>query len=317
MKRDREIRPQWMSGTKRLRRNAIRIVIHVMALIGMTVLYYIGFSLIVDTPTEYNLKRSTAMLGKQYKALSARYDSLEAVLENITDRDRDIFRTLFESEPYDLDGQSATERWVSYERLLGKTNRELGDEFFSRMATLQKKSAAVECTYRKMEERAAALGDGVLYIPAIQPVTNNELRLLTASYGLRIHPFYKTLASHQGVDYTVPEGSRVFATADGVVRDVLRHSTSGTTLIISHGNGYETRYAHLSKTNVARGERVRRGDIVALTGNTGLSLAPHLHYEISHNGMRVDPVHYFFMELSPQQSEKIIRIARSGMQSFD
>ena len=135
---------------------------------------------------------------------------------------------------------------------------------------------------------------------------------------MRIHPFYKTLQSHQGVDYTIPEGSRVFATADGVVRDAAqRNSTQGQTVVIDHGNGYETSYSHLSKINVRKGQRVSRGEIIALSGDTGLSLAPHLHYEVIYNGQPVDPVNYFFMELSPAEYHRLIRIAQSGMQSFD
>ena len=161
-------------------------------------------------------------------------------------------------------------------------------------------------------------GRAVSYTHLIQPVINKQLTLLTASYGMRIHPFYKTLQSHQGVDYTIPEGSRVFATADGVVRDVaLRNSTSGQTVVIDHGNGYETSYSHLSKINVRKGQRVSRGEIIALSGDTGLSLSPHLHYEVRLNGMRVDPIHYFFMELTPTEYQRLMRIAQSGMQSFD
>ena len=173
-------------------------------------------------------------------------------------------------------------------------------------------------SYLELQRLLDTVGDGRNRIPAIQPVINQQLTLLTASYGMRIHPFYKTLQSHQGVDYTIPEGSRVFATADGVVRDVaLRNSTSGQTVVIDHGNGYETSYSHLLAVNVRRGQEVRRGDIIGLSGNTGLSIAPHLHYEVRHNGMRVDPIHYFFMELSPVEYQRIIRIAQSGMQSFD
>ena len=155
-------------------------------------------------------------------------------------------------------------------------------------------------------------------IPAIQPIINKQLTLLTTSYGMRINPFQKVLRSHQGVDYAIPEGSRVFATADGTVKEVsLRNSTSGQTVVIDHGGGYETLYSHLGKINVRRGQQVRRGDIIALSGNSGLSLAPHLHYEVRCNGMRVDPIHYFFMELSPDDYQRMMRIARSGMQSFD
>lgn len=134
---------------------------------------------------------------------------------------------------------------------------------------------------------------------------------------MRIHPFYKTLTSHQGVDYAIPEGSRVFATADGKVKEVRRSSTQGQTIIIDHGNGYETSYSHLQRISVVRNQQVRRGDIIALSGDTGLSLAPHLHYEVRLNGMRVDPIHYFFQELNPIEYERLIRIAQSGMQAFD
>ena len=168
---------------------------------------------------------------------------------------------------------------------------------------MEKRLDELNASYLDLQALIDSAGSGCNNIPAIQPVINKQLTLLTASYGMRIHPFYKTLQSHQGVDYTIPEGSRVFATADGVVRDVaLRNSTSGQTVVIDHGNGYET---------------VRRGDIIALSGDTGLSLSPHLHYEVRLNGMRVDPIHYFFMELTPTEYQRLMRIAQSGMQSFD
>ena len=183
---------------------------------------------------------------------------------------------------------------------------------------MEQELARLNDSYLELQQRIDSTGRGCNNIPAIQPVINKQLSLLTASYGMRIHPFYKTLQAHQGVDYTIPEGSRVFATADGRVSDVVRrNSTQGLTVVIDHGNGYTTSYSHLSKSNVSKGQQVRRGDIIALSGDTGLSLSPHLHYEVRHNGMRVDPIHYFFMELSPAEYQRIMRIAQSGMQSFD
>ena len=133
-----------------------------------------------------------------------------------------------------------------------------------------------------------------------------------------MHPFYRTLQPHQGIDYSVPEGTRIFATADGVVKEVTRGtSTLGKTLTIDHKNGYMTTFCHLLQAKVRKGEKVRRGDIIALSGNTGLSLAPHLHYEVRKDGIRVDPTHYFFMELTPDEYQSIMKIAKSGMQSFD
>ena len=141
---------------------------------------------------------------------------------------------------------------------------------------------------------------------------------MTAGYGTILNPFYRTLKSHQGIDYTVAEGSSVFATADGVVKEISdKSSTLGKTIVIDHGNGYKTSYSHLLSVGVRRGQKVQRGDIIALSGNSGLSLAPHLHYEVRYNDLRIDPIHYFYMELSPVEYQRIIRIAQSGMQSFD
>ena len=312
------IRPPWFDRRRHFRQNVIRVVIHLFGWIGIAVLFYIGFSFFFDTPLEYRMKESTSKLKSEYETLNQRYDSVEKVLGNVIERDRNVFKILFEAEPYDLDEQYESRHWVDYEKLLEKNNKELGNEFFSKSRTLEKRISSLKKSYEALEQKIAENRDGTDHIPAIQPVINKELTLLTASYGLRIHPFYKSLTSHQGVDYAIPEGSRVFATADGRIKDVVRRrSSSGLTVIIDHGNGYETEYRHLSKINVHKGQNVRRGDIIALSGNTGLSLAPHLHYEIRHKGMRVDPIHYFFMELSPAQYQKMIRIAQSGMQSFD
>jgi len=294
-----------------------RVVVNVFVTIGLAVLYYIGFSFFFDTPAEYHMKNSTAELRRQYEALSARFDTLVQVMDNISARDRDVFGVLFESEPYDFDDVLGIDAWRSQERLLQMGNRQLDMEFAGKLARFERNVGLLSASFEALRIRAAGSG-GATDIPSIQPVVNDDLTLLTCSFGLRVHPFYRSLTPHMGVDYTVPEGTRVFATADGVVKDVTSRSTSsGVTVVLSHGGGYETSYSHLSRTALRRGARVRRGDIIGLSGNTGLSLAPHLHYEVRHNGMRVDPIHYFFMELSPKDYQRIMRIAQSGMQSFD
>jgi len=312
------IHPPWHDRRNHFRQKVVRLVVHLLALIGLAVLYYAAFSLFFDTPTELRLKRSAALMNREYDALNARFDSINRVLDNVVERDRSIFRTVFEAEPYDFD-QEYRARWKRYEELLGMSNKQLGtvlvDEGIPRFESALQ--ALLE-TGRNLSAKIAEKGAAMNYIPSIQPVINKDLTLLTASYGIRIQPFYKHLTSHQGVDYTVPEGTRVFATADGTVSNVLdRSSDTGITVVINHGNGFLTEYRHLSRSNVKKGQAVRRGDIIALSGNTGLSFAPHLHYEIQFNGMRVDPIHYFFMELTPDQYQRIMRIAQSGMQSFD
>ena len=300
------------------RQRAIRILSQMLVWIGIAVIYYIGFSIFFDTPAEYQLKHSTDALREQYDALSARYDSLEMVLNNVAERDRNVFNILFESTPYELDAEFAQEQLALQEKMLSKSNRRLSRALESGIDAIELKLSQLEGTYFNLQADVDRVGKKVNNIPSIQPVINNYLTLLTAGYGTLMHPFYRTLQSHQGVDYTIPEGSRVFATADGIVQSVSgRNSTYGQSIVIDHYNGYQTHYCHLSDAKVRRGQRVRRGDIIALSGNSGLSLAPHLHYEVRYNGMRVDPIHYFFMELSPAEYQRIIRIAQSGMQSFD
>ena len=316
--RSKDLVPRWQEQRENFKKKSLRGVVHAFAWTGMAVLYYLAFSIFFDTPLEYEMKHSTRMLRQQYDSLSRRYDTVEKVLMNVIDRDRGVFRTLFESDPYNFDTDFEKKKWEAQEKLLTKSNKELGKLFLEKLRSFEKRGSEQLFTLATLEQAADSLKDRFDNIPAIQPVINKELTLLTASYGMRIHPFYKSLAAHQGVDYTVSEGSRVFATADGRIKEIItKRTSSGNTVVIDHGNGYETVYSHLGKIYARRGDRVRRGDIIAQSGNTGLSLAPHLHYEIRHNGMRVDPIHYFFMELDYEEYQKIVKIAQTGMQSFD
>ncbi len=310
-------RYQKLKARKRVRNNLAKLAIHSLAWIGVAMLYYICFSVLFDTPLEYEMKRSTARFEAEYEALSARYDTLSLVLDNIEQRDKEIFLTMFESEPYDFDSEYYEERLLDYEHIFTQSNRQLEQSFSERLANIEQKMATLTSSAEKMQLSSEMLGEKARRIPAIQPIANRELTLLTASYGMRMHPFYKTLKSHQGVDYTIPEGTRIFATADGVVKNITTNSTSGREIIIDHENGYTTKYSHLHSTTVPKGARVERGDIIALSGNSGLSITPHLHYEVSYNDMRVDPIHYFFMELSPSEYQRMIKISQTGMQSFD
>lgn len=286
--------------------------------VGAALVYFAIFSLLFDTPAEYELRHSTDRMRAEYQALSARYDSLNMVVNNVIERDRNIFGILFESTPYDFNSDYEQQRVALHEKLLEQSKGRMLKDLSEQTELLEAKIAQLDNTYFTFQSKLDSLGSMSNNIPSIQPVINHQLTLLTAGYGMLMHPFYRALQSHQGIDYTIPEGESIFATADGVVKDVLgKTSTSGITVVIDHGNGYTTSYSHLQKAKVKRRQRVRRGDIIAISGNSGLSLSPHLHYEVRYEGMRVDPVHYFFMELTPDEYQKILRISQSGMQSFD
>ncbi len=300
------------------RQRVVRFVVGLFAWVSAILIYYIGFSFLFDTPYEHQLRQDNNKLRQEYNSMAERYDSLEMILDNITARDKSVFRILFESNPYDLDTEQSEERLALQEKTISKPKRELEADLNQRINELGKRVDELETSWKRIKTLGDSLGQNSSNIPSIQPVLNKQLTLLTAGYGTILNPFYRTLKSHQGIDYTVAEGSSVFATADGVVKEISdKNSTLGKTIVIDHQNGYKTSYSHLMSVVVRRGQKVERGDIIALSGNSGLSLAPHLHYEVRYNDMRIDPIHYFFMELTPDEYQRIIRIAQSGMQSFD
>lgn len=280
--------------------------------------WYILLTIFMDTPSEYELRHSTDNLKREYNKLSAQYYELDKVIVNLSERDINIFHKLFESSPYDLGAADKRNQLLLNEELVGLSNEELH-------ARLNEDLAKVEHTLNRFKKSHESLQQAIEnnimdinFIPAIQPINNSQLTLLAAGKKPLINPFHRIECEHHGIDYLIPEGTPIFATADGVIEALSDNNSShGKAITINHGNGYKTSYGHLSEIRVKERSHVKRGDIIALSGNSGLSFAPHLHYEVILNGMRVDPVHYFFMELSPKEYERIKQIAISSMQSFD
>lgn len=306
------------SKSSRWGRRAIPFILTLLTWVGAVLAWCIIIALVVDMPSEYKLRHSVDKMRAEYELLTEHYDSLNLVLDNVVDRDENVFRKLFESNPYDLSADYKNRCYELHSSLVTMDNDQLQAVLGSR---LQKADDVVAKLNRSVDDLSYAVSTNVLSIdcvPSIQPVNNKQLTLLAAGKKPLINPFHRAMREHHGVDYLVPEGTAVFATADGVVKTLSeKNSTHGKAVVIDHGNGYETSYSHLLDIRVRKGDRVRRGDIIALSGNTGLSFAPHLHYEVIYNDMRVDPVHYFFMELTCEEYQRIIRIALSSMQSFD
>ncbi len=304
--------------SKHRRQTVVRWTFRILSGTGVFIIYYLVFSSFFDTPFEHVLKRNTQRIEAEYAELERRYDTLRTVLENVMERDMSVYKILFEAEP---DQEASSERNRRRTLLAGleiRTNRELSITFDTLLEQVYGRISAHNQQVRQDMQYAREHTDRVLTIPAIQPVDNRQLTLLTASFGERIHPFFKTMSTHRGVDYSVPIGTAVFATADGVTKTVqTRGQNAGINLTIDHGNGYETVYSHLDKVVAQPGRRVSRGDIVAFSGNSGLSFAPHLHYEVWIRGTAVDPTDYFFMELDMPRLRRLKAISKMGMQSFD
>jgi murein DD-endopeptidase MepM/ murein hydrolase activator NlpD len=300
------------------KRRAIPRLISFLVWIAMIIMWWVIISLTIDMPMEYKLRHSTDGLRSEYLLMSERYDSLNNVLDNVVKRDENVFRKLFESNPYDLNADLDKDRIKLYEQLVDMDNDELSEILDDYMQNAVKEESDLLSSYNDLIYNISTGVLSVDYVPAIQPVNNKQLTLLAAGKKPLINPFHRAMREHHGVDYLVPEGTPVFATADGVVKSLSEKNTShGKAVTINHGNGYETSYSHLLDIRVKKGQNVKRGDIIALSGNSGLSFVPHLHYEVIYNDTRVDPVHYFFMELEPDEYQQIIRIALSSMQSFD
>ena len=269
-------------------------------------------------PAESELRNTNNKLNYEYNKMSERYEELTEVMDNVVARDENVFRKLFESNPYDLTIDDDEERIALHESLMDLDNDELLSELNNKLQSAENDKDALTRSYEDMMYAHETTSLSIDCIPAIQPVNNRQLTLLAAGKKPLINPFHRTMREHHGVDYLIPEGTAVFATADGTVQSLSeKNTTHGKAITIDHGNGYQTSYSHLLDIRVKRGDKVKRGDIIAMSGNSGLSFAPHLHYEVIFNGTRVDPVHYFFLELNAEEYQRIIRIALSSMQSFD
>lgn len=282
-------------------------------------LYGFLFAFIFDSPKERALKREIEQMNLQYELMNREMDNVEKVLGHLQETDDNLYRTIFESEPvpstYREGGIGGVNR---YEELDGFTNTELITETATRLDKIRKKIYIQSKSFDELIVLAGEKGEMLRSIPAIQPVSNKDLKRTASGYGLRIHPIYKISKFHSGMDFTAPTGTDVFSTGDGVVKTVKSQRRElGNHIIIDHGFGYQTVYAHLDGFNVKVGQKVKRGDIIGFVGNTGLSTAPHLHYEVLLNGRYVDPALYYFNDLTADEYDRMAEIALKSGQTFD
>jgi len=297
----------------------LRGLTYLMATIVITIVYYSVYTSFFDTPKERGLKRERQELLLQFDILNGKYSQVEAVLKDIQQRDANIYRTIFEAEPIPLSIRSAgiggTDR---YSELEGLSNSEIVIEATKKLDNLAKQIYIQTKSFDQIIEMAKNKEAMVRCIPNIQPLSNKDLTRVASPFGIRIHPYYKVLKMHAGMDFTAHAGTEIFATGDGVVFDVNRSKRGyGNTVIIDHGFGYKTLYAHLSEILVRPGTKVRRGAVIALVGNTGMSLAPHLHYEVRLNDNPINPINFYFNDLTPEEFEKMIALAANSGQSLD
>ncbi len=296
-----------------------RFMTYFTATLLIAVIYNIFFIVFFDTPKEKGLIRENQQLATQYEVLNNRFDLVENTLEDLQKRDDNIYRVIFEAEPIPPSVRSAGFGGVNrYADLQGFKNSDLVTESARRLDKLTKQLYVQSKSYDEVIEMAKNKEEMVASVPAIMPISNKDLRRTASGWGFRIHPIYKIRKFHYGMDFTAPTGTEIYATGDGVV-EVLDNSLRGygKRIIIDHGFNYKTLYGHLNGFNVRKGQKVKRGDVIGFVGSSGTSTAPHLHYEVLKDNKKVNPVHYYFNDLSPEEFDKMIFISSNSGQSFD
>jgi len=272
-----------------------------------------------DSPKEKMLKRENQQLALQYEVLDKKLDQVESVLQDIQYRDDNIYRVVFESEPIPYNVRKAGFGGVNrYKHLEGFDNSELVVRTSKKLDQITKQVYIQSKSFDEVFELATNKEKMLASIPSIQPVSNKDLKKAAGGYGMRIHPILKIRKMHFGMDFTASTGTEVYATGDAVVVAVRTAKRGyGNHIVLDHGFGYETIYAHLSDFNVREGQTVKRGDVIGFVGNTGFSSGPHLHYEVVKNGEKLNPINYYFNDLSPEEYDNLIDISSSASQSFD
>ena len=272
-----------------------------------------------DSPKENKLKNEIKNLSTQYKIINESMQQIEIVLDDIQERDDNIYRTIFEADPIPKSIRKQGFGGVNrYKKFAGYSNSDIIVNTTKKIDQLTKQLYLQSKSFDDIINLAKDKSKMLASIPAIQPVSNKQLSRMASGYGYRIHPIYKTRKMHAGMDFSAKTGTEIYATGDGVISKVRRSKRGyGNHVKINHGFGYETLYAHMSKYIVRKGQKVKRGEVIGYVGNTGTSVAPHLHYEVHKNKRKINPVNFYYNDLNPEEYEKMIEISLQSNQSFD
>jgi len=272
-----------------------------------------------ESPKERMLKREVAQYELQNKIINKRIDQMQVVLDELADKDDNIYRIIFEAEPIPKEIRKAGYGGVDrYAKLEGYNNTEILKETANKLDNIASQIYVQSKSFDDVYEMAKNKEEMLASIPAIQPVKNTDLKRIASYYGYRIDPIYKVKKFHSGLDFSAPKGTPIFATGNGVVLKTRKSKRGyGNTVEIDHGYGYTTFYAHTSQVLVKKGDKVTRGQIIAKVGNTGKSTAPHLHYEVRKNKRAINPIYYFYNDITPEEYELLLDYSKRPSQSLD
>ncbi len=305
-----------------LKERLTKLLAYFSSSVAFALIIVVIFLSLYETPRTKSLKRENKQLLTQYELMQKDLDKIQSVLDELQQRDDNIYRVIFEAEPIPSTvrkaGFGGSNNYSELERL---NNSELIIETAKKLDIVAKEAYIQSKSYDDVMKLALDKEKMLASIPAIQPISNKDLKRTASGWGYRIHPIYKVRKFHYGMDFTAPTGTPIYATGDGVITEVTGAARSrvgfGLEIQIDHGYGYSTLYGHLSAFNVTRGQKVKRGDIIGYVGNTGGSTAPHLHYEVHKNGEPVNPQFYYYMDLTPQEYDRMISLSSNIGQTLD
>lgn len=302
-----------------LRVRLLQVIGYIAASIVTGILIFAITFQYIDSPKEKYLRQQNDDLKQNYSVLEERMKQLELQMDEIENRDNNVYRSIFESSPIPDSARikdQEIKREVKLVQSLGET--ELVNSMTNQLNNLSLRLAYQAKSFIEIANLVKNKEKLIAAIPSIQPVSNKNLNRIASGFGYRIDPIYKDRRLHAGLDFTAASGTPIYATADGVVRDAgFNTGGYGNRVLINHGFGYETTYSHMYKIKARVGERVKRGEVIGYIGNTGKSTGPHLHYEVHRNGVPVDPIYYFYNDLTPAQFDRILKLAAASNQSFD
>ena len=251
---------------------------------------------------------------QNYESLVKQTEKLEIEMAALEKRDNEVYRSIFEANPLpDSARAKLTEDKTEIEKVAALNDEELGNELAATLNNINARINYQFASYNSIEKLIRNQEEKLASIPAIQPVSNKDLNRVASGFGMRIDPVYGTPKMHKGLDFTAPQGTPIYATGNGRIQDAsFDQGGYGNHVIINNGYGYKTLFAHMSKIKVKKGQSVKRGEVIGWVGSTGKSTGPHCHYEVHVNGREVNPVYFFYNDLTPEQFDRILKIASTG-----
>ncbi len=288
------------------------------AIVTAGIIVIIAFQYI-DSPKTIMLKRENEDLKENYAALQQQTNELQQEMDELLNRDNNVYRAIFESTPIpDSARLKQMEKSNEEKKITALGETDLVKGISTQLNRITLLAAYQEKSFNDIEKMVKNKEKLLAAIPAIQPVSDKDLTRIASGFGTRIDPVYKVPKYHAGLDFAAPLGTPIYATADGIVTDAgYNDGGYGNRVVINHGFGYETLYGHMYRVKARVGQRVKRGEVIGYVGSTGKSTGPHCHYEVHRNGNPVDPVYYFYNDLTPEQYDRLLKLAQTANQSLD